>query len=157
MIRALVLAFLATTAQADPLLSIAGTMDARGDYDVMLDQLDAAQADATSLSLFWDEMEIDGAYAPPFDWPAISNLVYPGRDLQAQLMISVIDTVADRRPADLRDLSYDDPAVITRFSAFLTEVLNRMPAVALTSIGIGNRGLSLCSNAIFDPLVTKRT
>ena len=53
-------------------------------------------------------------------------------------MISVIDTVADRRPADLQQRAFSDPVVIDRFEAFLTEVLTAMPEVTLTSIGIGN-------------------
>jgi hypothetical protein len=138
MIRAVAFAVLATAGQADPLLSVAGTFDASTDYEIVLEQLQAVNADATSVSLFWDEMEKDGHYAPEFDWPAIANMVYPRRGLKISLMFSVVDTVTDRRPADLRRLRYDDPVVIERFKAFLTSVLQRMPDVTLTSIGIGN-------------------
>ena len=136
--RWLVFLLWAGTAQADPILSIAGTMAADQDYDTVLQALVDVHADATSVTLMWDELEVDGHYAPPFDWPAIANLVYPVRGLQVTLMISVLDTVTDRRPADLRSLPYDDPKVIARFEAFLTEVLTRMPLVSLTSLGIGN-------------------
>lgn len=140
MIRALLIALIlgAAPLRADPVLSIAGTLAADRDYGTVLAALDDVQADATSVTLFWDEMEVNGTYAPPFDWPAISNFVYPGRGLQVSLMIAVVDTVADRRPADLRGLAYDDPVVQARFATFLTEVLSRMPAVDLVSIGVGN-------------------
>ncbi len=132
------LCLLASPALADPVFSIAGTLPANGDYDVVLQGLTDAGADATSIALFWDELERDGRYAPDADWPAIANLVYPLRGIKVQLMISVVDTVADRRPADLRGLPYDDPRVIARFDAFLTQVLTRMPAVTLVGLGIGN-------------------
>jgi hypothetical protein len=136
--RWLLLALWAQAAGADPILSIAGTFAADRDYDTVLQGLADAHADATSVTLLWDEMEVDGVYAPPFDWPAISNLVYPAKGLKISLMIAVVDTVADRRPADLQGLAYDDPLVIARFDAFLTEVLTRMPYVDLVGIGIGN-------------------
>jgi hypothetical protein len=128
----------ATPIWAEPVFSIAGTLPQNGDYNQVLQGLDDAGADATSIALFWDELEKDGHYAPNADWPTIANLVYPARDIQVELMISVVDTVADRRPADLQSLPFDDPRVIERFDAFLTQVLLRMPDVTLTGIGIGN-------------------
>ena len=140
MIRAMAVAVLvwAAPAAADPVFSIAGTMAADGNYDTVLAALKDAHADATTVSLFWDQLEVNGTYAPPLDWPAIADAVYPGQGLQVSLMISVLDTTTDRRPADLLGLAYDDPVVIARFTTFLTEVLTRMPNVTLTGIGIGN-------------------
>jgi hypothetical protein len=123
---------------AEPLLSIAGTMDASEDYAVVLENLDAVGADATTLTLFWDMMEKDGVYTPDPNWPEIADIVYPAENLQLGLVISVIDTVADRRPADLQQKAFSDPAVIARFETFLTNVLTAMPEVTLTSISIGN-------------------
>ncbi|MEO1641254.1 MAG: hypothetical protein AAFU41_18625 [Pseudomonadota bacterium] len=125
-------------AAADPLFSIAGTMDQSRDYGRVLEAFDAADADATSLTLFWDMLEVGGVYQPEPDWPAIANASYPQTGLQISLMISVIDTVADRRPADLQALPFSDPVVIARFDAFLSSVLRAMPDIRLTSIGIGN-------------------
>ena len=123
---------------AEPVLAVAGTMDATEDYAVVLDGLEAVGADATTLTLFWDQMEVDGVYTPNPNWPEIADLVYPSENLQLSLMISVIDTVADRRPVDLQQMAFSDPVVIARFESFLTEVLTAMPEVTLTSIGIGN-------------------
>jgi len=140
MIRAIAfwLVLSAQAVWADPLFSIAGTMDESGDYGRVLQAFEAADADATSLTLFWDQLEVGGTYRPDPDWPAIANAAYPSTGLQISLMISVIDTVADRRPADLQGLPFDDPRVIARFDAFLTNVLDAMPDINLTSIGIGN-------------------
>ncbi|MEJ6399225.1 hypothetical protein [Yoonia sp. 208BN28-4] len=123
---------------ADPLLSVAGTMDASEDYAVVLDALDAIDADATNLTLYWDLMAPDGAYAPDPDWPAIANLIYPAADLQVSLNIAVVDMVADRRPVALQQRAFSDPEVIAAFDEFLTTVMAAMPDVTFTSIGIGN-------------------
>lgn len=96
-------------------------------------------AEATSLSLFWDELEPrPGAYDPENDWPAIANSHYPGFGLSVTLTFSVIDTVSDRRPADLRDRSWDDPETIKRAAAHVDAVLSRMPDIVLTGVAIGN-------------------
>ena len=121
-----------------PVLSLAGTMPTSGDYGEVLAAIDGIGATATSLSLFWDDLERGGAYAPDPDWPAIAQAVYPPRDLALQLTFSVIDTVADRRPADLRGLPWDDLRVIERFDALAGEVLSRMPGVDLVSVAVGN-------------------
>lgn len=47
----------AQVAQADPILSITGTMAADQDYVTVLQVLADRGADATSLTLRWDEME----------------------------------------------------------------------------------------------------
>ncbi len=139
-----------SAAHADPILSIAGTMASDGDYDRVLQALSDVGAKATPLSLFWDDLEPNGTYAPDPDWPAIANAIYPANNLQIALMFSVLDTVADRRPSDLQALPYNDPAVIARFTAFLTEVLTRMPDVELTSVGIGNEVDGVLTGAEWD-------
>ena len=129
----------ATAALADgPVLSIAGT-EARGqDYGGVLEALHDVGAEATSLTLYWDELEQSGVYGLDPDWPAIANAVYPAQGLAITLNIAVIDTVADRRPADLKGLSWSDPQVIARFETVVSSVLAAMAQTELTSIGIGN-------------------
>ena len=124
--------------RADPVFSIAGTLPESGDYDTVLAALADVGAEATSLTLFWDDLEPAGRYDPDVDWPAIANAVYPEAGLALTLTISVVDTVADRRPEDLRALDWDDPRLIARFAAFLDRVLGRMPDVELLQISIGN-------------------
>lgn len=129
---------LASVVAAQPILSVAGTMDESEDYAVVLEQLDAIGAQATTLTLFWDDMVQGGTYAPEPDWPAIANIVYPAEGLQLTLTVAVIDTVADRRPVALQQMAFSDPQVIDAFDEFLTNVLTAMPDVTFTGIVIGN-------------------
>lgn len=124
--------------RADPVLGIAGTIPASGDYGEVLQALDEVGATATSLSLFWDQFDHDGQYSPITDWPSIANDVYPDRGLALALTLSTIDTVEDRRPLDLYDRPWSDPEVIARFIVFLDEVLTRMPDVPLVYLSLGN-------------------
>ena len=130
--------FEASAEDVEPILSLAGTMPASGDYGGVLAAIDGIGATATSLSLFWDDLERDGFYAADPDWPAIAQAVYPPRGLALQLTFSVIDTVNDRRPADLKGLSWDDPQVMGRFAVLVAEVFSRMPNIELVSIAVGN-------------------
>lgn len=140
----------ASAGGAETMLSVAGTMDATEDYAVVLRALDDIGADATSLTLFWDEMAPDGIYAPDPDWPAIANVVYPSERLQLTLNIAVIDTVTDRRPVALQQKAFSDPEVIAAFESFVNDVLAAMPDVTLTSIGVGNEVDAYLDDATYD-------
>ncbi|MGL5009074.1 MAG: hypothetical protein ACRC6I_04280 [Paracoccaceae bacterium] len=130
---------MATTAAADPILSIDITLAEGEEYPDAVAVIRAAGAGATSLSLFWDELEpTPGVYAPKDNWPAIANIYFPFTGLDFTLTFSVIDTVADRRPPDLQGLPWDDPLVIARFTAHLTAVLERLPNVPIIAIAVGN-------------------
>jgi hypothetical protein len=130
---------LATPSAADPLLSIDITLADGEDYAAAIKVVKKAGADATSLSLFWDDLETEpGVYAPKDNWPTIANLYFPSTGLAYTLTFSVIDTVVDRRPADLRGLAWDDPLVINRFNAHADAVLARLPRVHFKAIAIGN-------------------
>ncbi len=118
---------------AEPLLGIAINESASGGYESAVQQARRAGAQFTTLTLFWDELESGGP-----DWPAIANAFYPSLDMGLLVVFPVIDTVADRRPKDLRRLKWSDPGVMTRFDAFLSDALQRMPDVRLVGIAIGN-------------------
>ena len=135
---ALCLALVAGRAGAEVRLSIDITTSPAVPFELAFDDIQAAGATATSLTVFWDDLERGGTYAPEFDWPAIANQVYPQTEMGVSLTISVIDTVADRRPDDLRGKAWDDPDVIRRFHLFLDAVLARMPDTDLLSLTIGN-------------------
>ena len=136
---AALLCLAAFPAWAEPpaILSVDITPRADEDYQRSIDIIKSMGATATSLSLAWDELEPAGTYAPADDWPAIANSYYPAQGMALNLTFSVIDTVQDRRPADLRTLAWDDPAVMSRFQTHLTDVLTRMPDVDLVAISIG--------------------
>ena len=120
-------------------LSIDVTHPPAEHYEDAIAIIKEARATATSLSIFWDDLEpTEGRYAPEFDWPAIANLYYPTEALSLSLTFSVIDTVADRRPEWLQGLAWDDPRVLTAFSAHIDAVMSRMRDVDIVSVSIGN-------------------
>lgn len=123
---------------AQPIESLAGTMPRSGDYGEVLAAMDAIGADATSLTLFWDDLVKDGVYSADPDWPAIAEAVYPPYDIRIQLTFAVIDTLADRRPPELQSLAWDDPRVVRSFTVMVEEALTRMPNVDIVSIAVGN-------------------
>ncbi len=120
------------------------------DFNAGVQDALAAGADATSLTLFWDELEKDGVYAPEFDWPTIANQYYPGVGLSLILSIPLVDTVTDRRPAALQSLSWDDPELARRFAVFVAELLGRMQDVDLVAINIGNEVDGVLSGSDWD-------
>lgn len=133
------LAFFGTPALAtDSILAIAVTESSSGEYNDDVNQALKAGADATSLTVFWDEADKGGKYAPEFDWPSVANAYYPTKNMGLILALPVIYTVTDRRPKDLKALEWDDPKVIHRFETYVTEVLNRLSGTDLVVIAIGN-------------------
>lgn len=93
----------------------------------------------TELPLFWDELETAPfRFEPEVDIPAILDAFYPAQGWGVSLTLSVVDTVADRRPGDLQDLAFDDPAVIDRLAAYVDWLAGQMPTLEIDSISIGN-------------------
>ena len=125
-------------AEAPGVLGIAVTMAEDEDFFAAMIAAKQAGADAATLSLFWDETMVDGAYAPKMDWATQANSFYPTARFRLAQTLPVIDTVADRRPADLRGLAWDDPAVLAGFADYATAVIGRLDRVDLTHIAIGN-------------------
>ena len=123
---------------AQPVESLAGTMPRSGDYGEVLAAIDGIGADATSLTLYWDDLVKDGAYVADPDWPTIAEAVYPRHDIRIQLTFAVIDTLTDRRPRELQGLAWDDPRVVRGFALMAEETLSRMPNVDFVSVAVGN-------------------
>lgn len=143
---ALLAAMLATASQAAD-LSIDITQTADEPYENAVALVKQAGATATSLSLFWDELEpVPGQYSADPDWPAIANAYYPSEGMRLTLTFSVIDTVADRRPEALQDLAWDDPQVIAAFASHLNIVLARLKDTEILTLSIGNEVDGLLSS-----------
>jgi len=110
-----------------------------GDYDQSIALVKAIGAESVSLSVFWDELETSpGTFAPDPNWLEISNLYYPGQDLQISLVISVLDTTSVRLPSDLAGKSFADPVVLDRFRELLDYIKSQIPDLELASLAIGN-------------------
>ncbi|MGL4310842.1 MAG: hypothetical protein ACRCSU_10170 [Paracoccaceae bacterium] len=119
-------------------LSIAVNLAEDGDF--ILAMLAAQQAGATSvpMTLYWDDVMKDGRWAPDDDFARVANGLYPTIRMKVQIVLPVIDTVNDRRPAELRGLAWDDPALLAAFDLYLAEALGRLNRLDIASISVGN-------------------
>ena len=91
------------------------------------------------MSLFWDRVEASPhAYHLDAGWLKVADRFYPSRGVKVALTIGVLDTLADRRPPDLRSKRFDDPEVISRFNALLDHIAAKAPHMQLASLSIGN-------------------
>lgn len=110
-----------------------------GDYDRAMEIARQAGAEVVSLSVYWDEIEtVPGVYAPDPNWLEIANQYYPARGVRVALVISVLDTVRARLPADLESKAFDDPEVIARFAEALGYIFSQIPELELVSLAVGN-------------------
>ena len=108
-------------------------------FDDALALVQAAGVQATSLPVFWDEIErAPGVFDPDPNWLAIADAFYPGAGIQIVLGIHPIDTNQDRRPADLQGRPFDDPQVIARYGALLEWALSQTPDLDLVVLSVGN-------------------
>lgn len=135
----LALVLLPAVALADPILSIDVTV---AEGEEVGDAFSAARslgAQASSVTIFWDEMETrPGTYSPSDNWPAIANMLLPWTGLDFTMTLAVIDTLEDRRPPDLRDRAWDDPEVARRFAGHADEMLTRLQSLSLIGLAVGN-------------------
>ncbi|MEJ5169470.1 MAG: hypothetical protein WHU10_00630 [Fimbriimonadales bacterium] len=101
------------------------------DYLRILRQQVRLGLDAGLLSLKWDEYESQGG-KPLEDGLGIAR--FSGQRLL--LNVATVDTVRKRLPADVQDLSWDDPKLFQRFEPFLRKVLERAgPHLGWLSLG----------------------
>lgn len=121
------------------ILSMDITEDQSGDFDAPFNLAKSAGMQATTLSVFWDEIETaPGEFEPDPNWLAIANLYYPSQEVMISLAISVIDTNNLRLPPNLAGKPLDDPQVIARFETLLDYIATQIPDLHLTSLAIGN-------------------
>jgi hypothetical protein len=110
-----------------------------GDYGAALALADQTGSILSLLPVFWDDMMPDGAtYAPETDGSAILDPIYAGIGWQVAVVLPVIDTTEDLRPAALQGLAGDDPAVIAAFRTYATGVLAPLQQTPILSISVGN-------------------
>jgi len=125
--------------RGERLLAIGATPSQNNDYDAAIDLIRTVGAQALPKVLFWDEVETaPGQFHFSKPWLNALNTYYPHKNLQVLLTIAVLDTLADRRPADLRGLPYDAPPVVARFNAFLDALARQAPHMPLVVLAIGN-------------------
>lgn len=134
------IALMAAAAWADDrILGLAVTELPQRSYDQAAQDVAKIGVRYATIPLQWDEIETSpGVYAPDPDWLAIATAYYPTLQWKVALEINPIDTVADRRPAWLRDVAWDDPKVIAAFEALLADALAKSKGIELVSLAIGN-------------------
>ncbi|MEJ2622843.1 MAG: glycosyl hydrolase 53 family protein [Candidatus Thiodiazotropha sp.] len=94
-----------------------------------------------SISLDWARLEPTVAHYDN-SLPGIIDSFYPQQKADLTLILRPLDTSGPRMPADLADLSYDDPAVISAFDDFLVNLHANLSALnasgKLKWIHVGN-------------------
>ncbi len=131
--------FASGAAASDRLLGLALADLPQRSYDEAVHIASGTGVRFATLPLVWDEIETKpGVYAPATDWLAIAAAYYPSIGWKVALELNPIDTLADRRPAWLRDKAWDDPQVVVSYQNMLRQVLERASAIDLTSLAIGN-------------------
>ena len=127
----------AVVPRGDRTLSI-DIVEAEGeDYGVALTTARRLGSETVFISLTWDRLEPQpGEY--DFTYPDIIETYYPTQGIGVGLMLGPVDTNNDVRPKDLRDLPFDHPDVISRYTALIDTVLSRVPTTELTTIALGN-------------------
>jgi hypothetical protein len=134
-----VLLLASSPAPAEPVLSIDVTAAAGEELGDAFGAAKALGATASSVSILWDEMEQEpGRYSPKDNWPALVNILFPWLGLDFTLTLSVVDTLEDRRPSDLRRRAWDDPLVAERFAVHAENMLLRLQSLRLVALAVGN-------------------
>ncbi len=104
-----------------------------------MDLARAAGVGYATIPLEWDGIETSpGVYAPAVDWLEIARGYYPSIGWKVAIEVNPVDTLADRRPMWLRDLAWDDPAVIESLSGIVLQVLEQAEGLDIVSLTIGN-------------------
>jgi hypothetical protein len=120
-------------------LSAAITQAHREDFGEVVTQAKSCGISSLPLSIFWDDLEQQpSVYGGDQNWLAIANRFFPVLGVDVQLVVSVIDTNNDRRPAWLKDQPFDSPACTQAFERFLGWVFGQVPQLGQTSLAIGN-------------------
>lgn len=129
------------------IISAAVTEGRNEEYAVAAAQAKSHGVRAVPFTLFWDDIERQpGVFAPEPNWAAIANQVFPLLGLKVHLVISVIDTNVDRRPAWLRGQRFNSRQTIEGLGRLLDWVLAAVRNLNLVSIAIGNEVDALLAN-----------
>jgi hypothetical protein len=121
-------------------IGITATEPEAGDFGSdVIDRIQGAGANSTSLSVYWDDIEPSaGVFSPMPNYLQIAELFYAPRGMQVTLSFSVIDTTNKRLPADLTGRAFDDAQVIARFKSMLDWAASQLPTLELQALVIGN-------------------
>ena len=106
-------------------------------YDSAMRYALAACMESIHLAQNWSALESDSGN---FDFTLldVANIYYPAFNVEVELQIATINTVAKETPADLLSTAFDHPAMIHRFKILLDSIFEHIPDVKLTSLNIGN-------------------
>ncbi|MEW6073087.1 MAG: hypothetical protein AB1726_10925 [Planctomycetota bacterium] len=123
--------------RGDRVLALSVNPAEDGDFDAAMWRARLAGAHATTLVVYWDEVEVaPGVYDA--GWLPFANAYFPAWGMSVTLVVNPIDTTVLRVPADLQGLPFDHPLVVSRFEDFLGFVLAQIPALDLVALSIGN-------------------
>jgi hypothetical protein len=107
------------------------------DYATSLTEAEGIGIDFITLSISWDDLEPEpNQYNDSF--LELVNSFYSSRDIELIFIITPIDGDHNRAASDLKNKSFDDEEVISRFNKMMDYVYDKTPNLKLAGIGIGN-------------------
>ncbi len=116
-------------------------MSENGNYDSAMAYARAACLESVPLFLTWRSIEDSaGVFNSSFISQTldIANFYFPLFGIPVELQLAPINTIKREVPADLRNLPFDDPRMISRFKTLLDTVFMHLPDLRLSSLSIGN-------------------
>lgn len=92
------------------------------------------------ISFLWNALRPDtNSWGPArIELLNIADIYFPLFNTKMELQIQVTNTVTDEMPAELLDLPYDHPLVISQFKRTLDTIFAHIPNSRLASLNIGN-------------------
>ena len=107
------------------------------DYDENLQLAKQAGMEILPITFIWNHIE---KKQNSFDAtiPDLANLYYPANNISLCLSISPMYAIHKAVPDDIKNLAWNDPIMINRFKNFLTYLKQKMPAVKISFLSIGN-------------------
>jgi hypothetical protein len=104
-------------------------------YDTEFLRAKSAGIDVVPLTLPWGSLETGTGF--DFTFLEIINLYYPAYHTKVALNITPIYAVSRSLPPDLLDNPFDDPLVISRFTALLDSIHQKLPDTQINNFTIG--------------------
>ncbi|MGK7394994.1 MAG: hypothetical protein ACNS62_10490 [Candidatus Cyclobacteriaceae bacterium M3_2C_046] len=117
-------------------LGIHITESKNGDYDQNFQDALNAGMDVVPLTFYWTTLENDQGY--DFELLDIMNAYFPYFDVPVSLNISPVAAIDKDIPADLQTRKFNDPVLIDRFLQLLDSIHQRIPAVKINNLLLGN-------------------
>jgi len=119
------------------LLGITINEGKNADYITAIKEAKELGVDFVPLALAWDMIEMTPNQFND-EFLDLINWIYSSQDIEIMLQIAPIEHKVNRMVPDLKEKSFDDPEVISRFNKMIDHFYEKTPDVKIAAISIGN-------------------